>query len=571
MHCTVRISARTREAKKQAIMDCAFNIDAPVAMETHLLSNDNVDDDTNSKQLPDDVNGKFIPRDDENTFKIESHREHLWRDSHRILDRDGGANQSLGKWQIDQETGTMKSMMGAFGFCQDWFHTLLYTNTAKVCLYLGSLYTFIIFFFGFVYLMVSKIGAASLAHQHAHNSSGDRSSSSGSTVYCGMSITNHMEALYFSLSTMTTIGYGVSDYYFGDCWLPLALVLCQVLTAIMFDSLAIGVIFLRLSKSKKRARSIIFSDTAVIRRLKGKLYLIFQLAEMRRQHLLEAQIRVYCVRHHRYPSHGSTGPVWKEDNSKQYSNKQHRPNAQIQTSFFHTHHIQLLHPHTGNTSSLFMPLPNVILHALDSKSPLRPKRIWYDKNGKRHVRGQLKSSSYHYATEEYISSNLSTCTATTSSLSCASSISSLPTTKTRRINLPLLPPQPEYDNCEIDQFISEQAEIEAFMKDREAELVVFVEGTDEITGSALQARHSYKWDDIFWNQTFAPCVTIAPSKSKNSFCGSNNEKHDSMLEKCVIDFTNFHNLIPAPLDCMTDALLDFVHEEGESDDDADDE
>ncbi|GMH73996.1 hypothetical protein TrRE_jg2083, partial [Triparma retinervis] len=42
---------------------------------------------------------------------------------------------------------------------------------------------------------------------------------------------------------------------------------------------------------------------------------------------------------------------------------------------------------------------------------------------------------------------------------------------------------------------AEQREIKAFMKDREAELVVLVEGIDVMTSATLQARHSYRWDD----------------------------------------------------------------------------
>jgi hypothetical protein len=38
---------------------------------------------------------------------------------------------------------------------------------------------------------------------------------------------HHMEALYFHYPP--TLGYGVSDYYFGGCWTPLLLVLAQVL------------------------------------------------------------------------------------------------------------------------------------------------------------------------------------------------------------------------------------------------------------------------------------------------------------------------------------------------------
>ena len=87
---------------------------------------------------------------------------------------------------------------------------------------------------------------------------------------CGMDITNVMEAYYFSLSTMTTLGYGVSDYYFGDCWAPLVFITLQVFISITFDAVAIGVIFQRLSRVQKRARTIVFSDKAIIRRIRGR-------------------------------------------------------------------------------------------------------------------------------------------------------------------------------------------------------------------------------------------------------------------------------------------------------------
>jgi ABC-type sugar transport system permease subunit len=77
-------------------------------------------------------------------------------------------------------------------------------------------------------------------------------------------------ALYFSLSTMATIGYGTSDYYFGDCWTPFILVLLQVFSAIVFSSLAVGLLFQRISRGQKRGRTIVFSDAAVIRKVGGR-------------------------------------------------------------------------------------------------------------------------------------------------------------------------------------------------------------------------------------------------------------------------------------------------------------
>lgn len=94
--------------------------------------------------------------------------------------------------------------------------------------------------------------------------------------FCGMDVNNFMEALYFSLSTMATIGYGTSDYYFGNCWTPFFLVLLQVFSALAFSSLAIGLLFQRMSRGQKRGRTIIFSDVAVIRKVRGHWYWMFR-------------------------------------------------------------------------------------------------------------------------------------------------------------------------------------------------------------------------------------------------------------------------------------------------------
>jgi hypothetical protein len=110
-------------------------------------------------------------------------------------------------------------------------------------------------------------------------------------AFCDMDINNHMEAMYFSLSTMTTIGYGVSDYYFGGCYSPLLIVLWQVCTAIVFDAVAVGLIFHRISRGAKRSRSILFSDKAVIRRIRGVPYFMFRLGERRKYHLIDATVR----------------------------------------------------------------------------------------------------------------------------------------------------------------------------------------------------------------------------------------------------------------------------------------
>ena len=54
---------------------------------------------------------------------------------------------------------------------------------------------------------------------------------------CGMDFGDRLEAYYFSLETMATIGYGTQDYFFGHCWEPLAIINLQVVLGLVIESL----------------------------------------------------------------------------------------------------------------------------------------------------------------------------------------------------------------------------------------------------------------------------------------------------------------------------------------------
>lgn len=148
----------------------------------------------------------------------------------RVLDRDAPFFQSRGRWQIRhvarREASVTQTPEGRRvrtslrkRLWDGWFHFLAYQKTVVLMFLLFLSYASIVFAFGFVYLGVSKWGQ--------RTSIDPDDGSATIQPFCDMDIHNHMEALYFSLSTMTTIGYGVSDYYFGGCWTPLLLVLAQ--------------------------------------------------------------------------------------------------------------------------------------------------------------------------------------------------------------------------------------------------------------------------------------------------------------------------------------------------------
>eukprot|EP00518_Triparma_eleuthera_P000554 CAMPEP_0182458764 /NCGR_PEP_ID=MMETSP1319-20130603/4029_1 /TAXON_ID=172717 /ORGANISM="Bolidomonas pacifica, Strain RCC208" /LENGTH=648 /DNA_ID=CAMNT_0024657511 /DNA_START=124 /DNA_END=2067 /DNA_ORIENTATION=- len=581
------------------------------------------------------------------------HTPHPHHSSARILDRTGYFSQSQGRWTIHRKGG---AWLYAPFYWDDWFHSLLNAPTRRIFVLLFIAYLLAVVAFAFAYLSISTSGQ-----------DGDDVVGGG----CGMDITNIMEAYYFSLSTMTTLGYGVSDYYFGDCWGPLVFITLQVFISITFDALAIGVIFQRLSRVQKRARTIVFSDKAIIRRIRGRLFFMFQCSELRKHQLVEAHVRVYCVRHDRiaagnnYPrdedsaddddddggggddglatgKHGrGEGYLSDGTGSKRPRRRKEEPRFDVETAYFQTHNVRLQHPDDELGAFLLMALPNVVVHRIDEWSPLCAPALWYDEKGRRHMwRGmmppnletigvgedldsheedekyqKIRGSSVvkgfpellqracdkeadarvllqtEYGLQRRRASTVLSGPGATSSGSLQQVIDDPGSLRTRTLSdgdlkVPMDPSEPPQSGSESFMAsstgslpepnrhyrassadggaphpsvntsapsssrhpyggaaetprqrakrkyqTSEQREIKAFLKDREAELVVLVEGIDVMTSATLQARHSYRWDDIVWHHTFAPCVTR-----------KEREGNPRMSDGCVIDFSKFHDL-----------------------------
>lgn len=455
------------------------------------------------------------------------------RTSSRILDRESRGK----KWRIEHQND-----MQLLSFAQDWFHHLLYSPTMLLFFYLCSLYAITVFFFGCIYYHISQYGEPVIVELPTEAPTSimtntDESSffsknaafmSEGSTMdrktYCGMEIHSYIEAFYFSLTTMTTIGYGVSDYYFGDCFLPFFLIICQVFSAVMFDSIALGLLFLRTSRGTKRSRSILFSDCAIIRRVRGKLYFMFRIGELKTNHLLNANIRVFCVRHKRIMmEHTST----REEEENELNDDGILPKSLLQTYHYVPHALTLL-----SSSNLFMAIPNIIIHPIDESSPLMPPSIWFDSESKRHI--QTNTVSNNNVNEG------SSC----SPLSKGHDGSDEPTSDSSSI---------------LQNFTLQETNIKTFLQDREAEIVVLVEGIDEMTNTSVQARFSYTLEDVVWNHMFIPCVSKGTPRKNYTTLNSMRIKNITD-DACVIDFRKFHETEPTSIDCKFDALI----HEGES-------
>jgi hypothetical protein len=319
----------------------------------------------------------------------------------------------------------------------------------------------------------------------------------------------------------------------------------QIHKTVAFSSLAIGLLFQRMSRGQKRGRTIVFSDVAVIRKVRGHWYWMFRVAELRKRHIIGAKVRVFCVRHERCPVKNA-----KDNEGKAV--------VELETAYFVSHPLAILGgskgvaDHSGSRiapegksdsgyeQSILMGLPHVVVHRMDYSSPMLPPRpIWYDEKGSPH------GPSAEISNQEQASSSL------------------LATIE---------------EGSSVDNNAPSQEEITSFLQDRHAEIIVFLEGTCEVTGMTLQARHSYRIEDIAFHHTFAPCVFPAQTHGRPDVPRDTWWKHykskakveDSTLHTTSslgpeemdsgihlqsaaleVDFGQFHELMPAPLDCIS--------------------
>jgi hypothetical protein len=190
----------------------------------------------------------------------------------RVVDRDGPFNQSRGRMKISK---VIRQRDLALLYADDLFHTLVDAPTSRCIGLLLVAYITVVFVYAVLYIFYGEVFG------------------------CNLDVDSFMDAYFFSLETMATIGYGTSDIFFDGC-IGLAVILTsQICVKIIADALVIGVIYSRISRPNKRAATVVFTKHAVIKRIRGRLYFTFRVCELRKHQLVDAHIRLYAIRHER--------------------------------------------------------------------------------------------------------------------------------------------------------------------------------------------------------------------------------------------------------------------------------
>ena len=167
----------------------------------------------------------------------------------RLLGRSVAFGQSSGRLHIERahrERGL---------YYRDLYHTIADSNVWYILFFLLLAYVAVSVFFGLLWWAASDA--------------------------CDVGIENFNAAFLFSVETMMTIGYGTRDQFFADCGASSFLIFAQSLIGILLDCVSLGLVYTSLSSGVGRSSTILFSDRAVIRRVGGELYFMFQVVEMR--------------------------------------------------------------------------------------------------------------------------------------------------------------------------------------------------------------------------------------------------------------------------------------------------
>ena len=350
---------------------------------------------------------------------------------------------------------------------------------------------------------------------------------------------------FLDIESMATIGFGTEDIFFDDCILPVVVLALQVCTKLVADAFTIGILYSRISRPYTRANSIQFADKAIIRRIRGRLYFMFQLCEMRKTQLGEAHVRLYVIRHNREPE--LSGLV---SHFQTCSMRLNHPNDELGGYSF----LHLLYSFSFDYGALIgmllLCLPQMVVHEIDLWSPLYPPPVWRSKNDQiRRWKSPLLAHPLNYP------HNFTNTTHTNGdSMESHQGYNSLHQNiyplsgggyagrddwigsevfpgGSRRFAGVLSPyataGNQENANGEGAGYQEEKEMIQAYMQDRRVEIVVVVEGLDPATGGAVQARHSYTLDEVLWDRKYAGCV------------------HEDESGAAVIDFSRFHDTLAA--------------------------
>eukprot|EP00397_Hematodinium_sp_SG-2012_P012326 GEMP01012494.1.p1 GENE.GEMP01012494.1~~GEMP01012494.1.p1 ORF type:complete len:663 (+),score=99.94 GEMP01012494.1:79-2067(+) len=401
---------------------------------------------------------------------------------YRFLDRNAAFEQSNGHINFFRGVckGTEKAIQKLY--FTDWYHTFLNLRLRY------QLLCFVL-----IYLSLWTIYAA-LIYAVREN--------------CDLQMTSFLDAYYLSVETLETIGYGVPDQYFNQCWEMAVLLSLEAMITTILNAFLIGVIFSRLARPQSRASTIVFSSKALVQYNEdGAPHLVFRIADLRRHQLIEGHIRLYCILHN------------NDSNTQSF-----------QRSGMNIYPMRLNQPDDELGGMLLLTTPQFVVHRIDPWSPLSPyfrpmelRPFSSRKTLKRSPNFSLQTNCAGSIPQRLSDADTGNRVAFMCEV-CGQEFSSFKSLKRHTEHekeehagyTPVEPPEPTDDQLN-----------EHWMA-RSFEVFCVCEGIEPFTSSTIQSRHSYLTStDVLFGHSFLPCVRVQPSGI------------------CLFDVSRFHKTVAA--------------------------
>ncbi|NXH46702.1 KCNJ5 protein, partial [Dicaeum eximium] len=157
---------------------------------------------------------------------------------------------------------------------------------------------------------------------------------------CIENVDGFVSALLLSVESQRTIGYG-TRMVTANCAEGVILLIAQSIVGSMIDAMMVGCMFVKISRPKKRAQTLIFSKNCVISLRDERLCLMFRVGDLRDSHMVDAKIRAKLIKS-RHTAEGEFIPLEQSELNLGYDTGEDR---------------------------LFLVEPQIICHVIDRHSP----------------------------------------------------------------------------------------------------------------------------------------------------------------------------------------------------------
>lgn len=112
---------------------------------------------------------------------------------------------------------------------------------------------------------------------------------------CVLNIHSFSSCFLFSMESQHTIGYGVRATT-EECPEAVFVMCMQAIAGVMIQAFMGGIVFAKLTRAKKRQHTLLFSRHAVILKRGPELCLMFRVGDLRKSHIIGANIRAQIIR-----------------------------------------------------------------------------------------------------------------------------------------------------------------------------------------------------------------------------------------------------------------------------------